>query len=109
MARQPASVDAFFAEVGQAAGADRRLDAAVTALQKELADLAEVEYRTRRLVESMALVLQGSLLVRHGDPAVADAFCGSRLGGDHGGAFGTLPAGVDTTAVLERVRITAAA
>ena len=28
--------------------------------------------------------LQGSLLLRYGDPAVADAFCASRLGGDWG-------------------------
>ncbi|WP_055590633.1 isovaleryl-CoA dehydrogenase [Peterkaempfera griseoplana] len=104
MTRSPGSVEAFFAEVGLAAGADRRLDAAVTALQKELTDPADIEYRTRRVVESMALVLQGSLLVRHGAPAVADAFCASRLGGDHGGAFGTLPPGTDTAAVIDRAR-----
>ena len=34
--------------------------------------------------------------------AVADAFCASRLGGDWGLAFGTLPAGVDTAAIVER-------
>jgi putative acyl-CoA dehydrogenase len=50
----------------------------------------------------MALVLQGSLLVRHAPAAVADAFCASRLGGDWGQAFGTLPRGVDTTAIVER-------
>ena len=52
----------------------------------------------------MALVLQGSLLVRHGHPAVADAFCASRLGGDWGRALGTLPSGVDFTAIIERAR-----
>jgi putative acyl-CoA dehydrogenase len=50
----------------------------------------------------MALVLQGSLLVRFAPPAVADAFCASRLGGDWGTAFGTLPASVDTRAIVER-------
>ena len=50
----------------------------------------------------MALTLQGSLLVRQGHPAVADAFCASRLGGDWGGAYGTLPAGVDFGAIVER-------
>ncbi|GAA2152958.1 acyl-CoA dehydrogenase family protein [Kitasatospora kazusensis] len=104
MARQPATVEAFFAEVGQAAGADRRLDAGIAELRKQLGDLTELEYRARRLVELMAVTFQGSLLVRYGDPAVADAFCASRLGGDHGGAFGTLPAGVDTEAVLARAR-----
>jgi putative acyl-CoA dehydrogenase len=53
----------------------------------------------------MALVLQGSLLVRHGHPAVADAFCASRFGGDWGIAFGTLPAGVDTGAIIERAAV----
>ena len=50
----------------------------------------------------MALALQGSLLVRHSTPAVADAFCSSRLGGHGGLAFGTLDVGVDTAAILER-------
>ena len=50
----------------------------------------------------MALALQGSLLVRYGDPAVADAFCASRLAGDWGHAFGTLPAGVDFERIVER-------
>ena len=52
--------------------------------------------------ERMALALQGSLLVRHGHPAVADAFCASRLSGDWGVAFGTLPRGVDFGAIVER-------
>lgn len=52
----------------------------------------------------MALVLQGSLLHRHGHPAVADAFCASRLDGDWGAAFGTLPTGVDTDAIIQRAR-----
>ncbi|MEQ0563528.1 acyl-CoA dehydrogenase family protein [Amycolatopsis sp. NEAU-NG30] len=102
MGRQPESVAAFFAEVEQAAGGDARLDDAVERVRKELTDLEGIEYRARRLVEAMALVLQGSLLVRHGHPAVADAFCASRFGGDWGIAFGTLPAGVDTAAIIER-------
>ncbi|MFJ9808561.1 acyl-CoA dehydrogenase family protein [Streptomyces sp. NPDC101158] len=105
MGKQPAAVEAFFAEVDRAAGADRRLDAAVARLRKDLAGLgdpAALQYRARRLVEDLALVLQGSLLVRHGHPAVADAFCASRLDSDRGIAFGTLPPGVDTAALIER-------
>ncbi|MFC9326722.1 acyl-CoA dehydrogenase family protein [Kitasatospora sp. NPDC057015] len=102
MAKRPESVEAFLGELDLAAGADRRLDAAVGALRKELTDLSDLEYRTRRLVESMAVAFQGSLLVRYGSPAVADAFCASRLGGDHGGAFGTLPTGLDTGAIIDR-------
>ena len=102
MARQPAAVEAVRAEVALAAGADRRLDAAAARLERELADSDGLEGRARRLAERIALVLQGALLVRHGHPAVADAFCASRLAGDWGAAFGTLPAGLDLDAVLER-------
>jgi putative acyl-CoA dehydrogenase len=101
LARQPESAEAFFAEVGQAAGADQRLDRAVTRLRDGLADPSPA--RARRLAEAMALVLQGSLLVRFGDPAVADAFTASRLDGDGGGAFGTLPSGADTGTIVKRV------
>ncbi|CCH34714.1 acyl-CoA dehydrogenase family protein [Actinosynnema sp. NPDC047251] len=104
MAREPEAVAQFFAELDAARGADRRLDAAVAALKTELTDVEDLEVRARRLVERMALALQGSLLVRHGHPAVADAFCASRLSGDWGAAFGTLPRGVDFAAIIERAR-----
>jgi len=102
-AKEPGVVDALFSEVGEAGGSDRRLDDHVAALRKELDDGTDLEYRARRLVEAMALALQGSLLVRFAPTAVADAFCASRLGGDGGHAFGTLPPGVDCDAVLDRV------
>jgi putative acyl-CoA dehydrogenase len=104
MVRTPASVEAYFTEVSAAQGADARLDAATIRLLQDLRESAGVEGRARRLVEQLALVLQGSLLVRYGDPAVADAFCASRLAGDWGRSFGTLPAGVDVRAILERAR-----
>jgi len=102
MVKSPESVEAFFAEVGEANGADRRLDDAVTELREELGDIEAIESRARRIVEWMALVLQGSLLVRFGDPAAADAFCASRLGGDAGRAFGTLPPSVDFERIVAR-------
>ena len=102
MARSPESVEAFFAEVDLANGADARLDSAVAELRRSLADLDEMELRARALVERLALVLQGSLLVRHAPAVVADAFCTSRLGGDWGHAFGTLPRDVEVRAVVER-------
>jgi len=102
MAKNPASVEAFFTEVEAAAGADERLDLATSELREELRELDAIEVRARRIVEWMALVLQGSLLVRFGDPAVADAFCASRLGGDAGRAFGTLPPGADFAGIVAR-------
>ncbi|MER7762344.1 acyl-CoA dehydrogenase family protein [Streptomyces sp. NPDC097619] len=103
--REPQALDAFLREIGLARGADHRLDGAVKDLLTELADLEGVEARARRIVERMALVLQGSLLVRWAPPEVADAFCASRLGGDRGHAFGTLPHTLDLAAVVERARI----
>ncbi len=64
-------------------------------VKKELSDIDEIELRARRLVEQLALVLQGSLLVQHSPTAVADAFCATRLSRDWGGAFGTMPKGLD--------------
>ena len=108
MATRVDALDAFYAEVQRAAGADPRLDHALERLQKELSVVDDVERRARRLVETMALVLQASLLVRWGHPAVADAFVASRLDGDWGHAFGTLSPRADTVAIVDRASAAAA-
>ncbi len=100
--RIPSSLEAFLAEVSEAAGSDDRLDEAVAELQAELGDIEAIESRARRVVERMALALQASLLIRFGDEAVADAFCASRLSGDSHLAFGTLPAGTDFARIITR-------
>jgi putative acyl-CoA dehydrogenase len=102
--KTPEAVDAFLEEIALAGGGDGRLDRALAALAAGLRDPSNLELRARRLVEEMATCLQASLLVRAGDPAVADAYCASRLGGERGRAYGTLPPGVDFTAVIERSR-----
>jgi putative acyl-CoA dehydrogenase len=103
-AREPQALQAFLDELDAARGADARLDAAVDRARVELTDLDGIEGRARRVVESMALALQASLLVRYGHPAVAEAYCASRLTGDHGQALGTLPPSTDVTTILERSR-----
>ncbi|MEU6371936.1 acyl-CoA dehydrogenase family protein [Streptomyces sp. NPDC046909] len=102
--REPLALNAYLQEVGRARGADHRLDGAIKDLLTELADLDGVEGRARRLAERLALVLQGALLVRYAPAEVADAFCASRLGGDGGAAFGTLPSSLDLASVVERAR-----
>jgi putative acyl-CoA dehydrogenase len=105
MVKSPASLDAFFAEIDEGAAQEPRLQAYAQSLRDELpGDLETIESRARRLVERMALALQGSLVVRYGDEAVADAFCASRLSGDWGQALGTLPAGTDFGRIVERHR-----
>ncbi|WP_374194395.1 acyl-CoA dehydrogenase family protein [Streptomyces sp. N35] len=103
LTREPESLDAFRTEVEAASGADSRLDSAWRELQGRLALTEDAQLRARHLVERAALVLQGSLLVRHAPPAVADAFCASRLAGDSGFAFGTLAAGSDFAGLLDRL------
>ena len=98
--REPATAHALFGELALARGADARLDAAVVRLEGLAA--AGSEAGARRLVELMALTLQASLLVRYAPPAVADAFCATRLGGDWGHSFGTLPDGTGLDAILQR-------
>jgi putative acyl-CoA dehydrogenase len=111
MLRQPESVDAFRVELTAAAGVDARYDRWLTVVDAELGDLEQAERRARRIVEVLALALQGSLLIRSGHPSVAEAFCASRLAsgsdataGASGWAFGTLPGGVDTGTIVERAR-----
>jgi len=104
LTRTPRSLEVFLEEVEQAGGADARLDARVQELKGQFTDPATLETRARRVVESMALCLQGSLLVRHAPAAVADAFCASRLAGDGGLEYGTLPAGSDFEGIIARSR-----
>jgi putative acyl-CoA dehydrogenase len=106
---------AFIEECELAAGADPRLDAHLAATRERVhalfagdhgespeQRLYNSQFEARRMVEELALGLQASLLVRHAPPAVADAFCASRLGGEAGRVYGTLPARVDATAILDR-------
>jgi putative acyl-CoA dehydrogenase len=114
LARAPGSADALLAETGLAAGGDRRLDAARERLHAELKEAAAdpgagAQYAARRLAGLITVTLQASLLVRHAPAAVADAFCASRVEPAElpGGAFGTLPDGLDLNPVLDRVRVSA--
>ncbi|RAV01129.1 acyl-CoA dehydrogenase family protein [Mycolicibacter senuensis] len=106
LATQPDSVTVLFDELADSAGQDVRLDAHVAALKTQLGDLGGdlqgAQYRARKIAEDICLALQGALLVRHGHPAVAEAFLATRLDGRWGGAFGTLPAGLELGSILER-------
>lgn len=103
MGRNPGSVDAYMDEVQAAAVSDRHLDQYVACLGSELLDPSAIEYRARGVFEKMAFALQGSLLVRYGHHAVADAFCASRLG-EHGVGltFGAMPRGLDCASIIAR-------
>ncbi len=104
MAREPACVEAYFGELADAAAVEPKLAHVAEALKRELTDAATLEVRARRIVEEMAVALQAALMVRHAPGAVADAFIATRLEGDWGTCFGTLPASVDCTALLRRAQ-----
>ncbi len=102
MQKTPAVVEAYFREIGKARGANVALDGFVGALRKEFADLADLEYRARDVVDRMALAAQAALLVQHAPAPVSDAFCGSRLTGGGHRNYGTLARGTDCAAIIER-------
>ncbi len=102
LGREPEVLNAWLTEVGAARGEDPRLDRAIEGVLELLADTASLEVSARRLAGQMAACLQGALLVRFAPPAVADAFCATRLGGDYNGTLGTLPLGVDLEAIVRR-------
>jgi putative acyl-CoA dehydrogenase len=103
LTREPAAGDAFIDEAEAARGADPRLDAALDRLKQVLKPNAISEQSARLLTETMALTLQGSLLVRFAPPSVADAFCALRLGGENGRTYGAFRAAFDHVGILERV------
>ncbi|MDN6319544.1 MAG: acyl-CoA dehydrogenase family protein [Marinobacter sp.] len=100
--KEPETLDAFFREAAQAKGVDRRFDQFLAQLQNDFADISDVQYRARNLVDRMALAMQASLLLRNGDKAVADAFCASRLQSNGGMNYGNLPSGIDAATITKR-------
>lgn len=102
LAREPAAAQAFRDDLRRGLGGDARVDAAIHAVDAELAHTEHLEHRARQLVERMALAFAGSLLVRNAPAAVVDAWAASRLGGDVFRTFGTLPVGADLAAILGR-------
>jgi putative acyl-CoA dehydrogenase len=105
MVKEPEGLPAFLEECDLAAGADRRLDEHLERLRERASAVfagADPQFEARRVVEELAVALQGSLLVRQAPAAVADAFCATRLAGRGGRVYGTLPAGVDAEAIIAR-------
>ena len=101
VAKQPETLDALFDEFDAAAGADAGFDRFVAGVKAKFAHPETVAFRARS-VRDLALALQSTLLIKHGHPAVADAFTASRLDREWGTVFGTLSPGIDTAAILDR-------
>lgn len=107
LVREPEAFEAFFDEVGTATGESAVFDSALEAarsLVRELSatDAAGAAFLARELTERLALVLQGSLMLRTSPGAVADAFVRTRLGDEGGRQYGVLPRGADVAGILAR-------
>jgi putative acyl-CoA dehydrogenase len=102
LSRTPEALEIFLAELDAATGSDTRYDAYVQTVRAEFSRPAELEHRARLVVERMALALQAAQLLQHAPAPVADAFVATRLGGDGGVHYGTLPPGTDVQAIIER-------
>ncbi len=102
LAREPATREALFAEFARVKGTNALLDAEVDVLVAQLADSSDLEKRSRRLVERLALALQAATLLGAGNTLVADSFCQSRLSGDRSALFGTLPATLPLEQLISR-------
>ena len=107
--KDPQSFEALMGEIELAAGADPRLDRHIDGARAGVPALAsgderEAQYLARRIVGGLGLILQASLVVRHSPPPVAEAFLASRLAYETDRTFGTLPAGIDCQAIIERHR-----
>ncbi|MGQ0799830.1 MAG: isovaleryl-CoA dehydrogenase [Pseudomarimonas sp.] len=100
--REPASREAVLAELTATAHLDSALGREVEALKYVLTDPQDIEASARYVVERLALALQAAVLLRAGNEVVAQAFCRSRLDSRHGLAFGTLPADMPFTTLIDR-------
>jgi putative acyl-CoA dehydrogenase len=107
LGKEPETREALFAELLAARGLDSSLDQELHWLNEAFEERTTLELRSRMVVERTALALQASLLLRAGNEDVARSFCRSRLGGEHGLAFGTLPADLPLRALIDRAAIAA--
>ena len=96
-----AMADALQRELAPARGAHAGFDRFAASLPSRI-DEATAEADARRLAQDVALAVQAALLRQHAPAAVFDAFCVSRLEGDWGRAFGTLPSRLDLDSIIAR-------
>ncbi len=105
LAKEPETREAFFGELLSAKGGHPDLDREIGWLSGAFNDVTTLELRSRMIVERMALALQAAVLVRAGNRDVADTFCATRLGGEHGLNYGTLPASAPMDALIARASL----
>jgi putative acyl-CoA dehydrogenase len=101
--REPRTRDVLAALLSRTKGLEARYDHFVDDLLAELNDPADAESRARLITQKIALAVQAALLLGFGPEPSAQAFLASRLSSGAPAAFGTLPRGVDSSALMGRV------
>jgi putative acyl-CoA dehydrogenase len=105
LVREREGLPAFIGECELATGGDSRFDEHLARVRRQTTAVLssdDPQFEARRIVEDLAVALEAALLIRHAPTAVADAFCASRLGGEGGRVYGTLPRGVEAGAIIDR-------
>ena len=102
VAKSPESLEAFLSELECSAGSHPPLKAELDLIRQEFSNVTAGEANSRRLIERLAVAWSSALLIAHGDQSVTDAYLRSRLGGDHGSQFGTLPKDCDLAGIAQR-------
>lgn len=100
--KEPETQQALFSELQKAAGKNADFDAELKLLAGRFADVDTLEFRSRYVIERLALMLQASILLQTDNSEIANAFCRSRLGNEHGLAFGTLCPDAPVDLLIER-------
>ena len=94
MTREPAALAALRDELDLQAGVDARYDRYLDETWRMLDTVVDPEFEARRIAERLAVAAQASLMLGSSDATAADAFLASRVAGNHGSLYGTLPSGV---------------
>src|SRR5260370_29701405 len=95
--KQPARLDVLLEEVNSGG---ERVSQGAAPTYRLLKDTIGIELQARRIVESIAIALQASLMARHAAHEAADAFCGSRLAGGWGRPFGAVASTASREAIV---------
>ena len=100
--KEPETQQALFSELQKAAGKNADFDTELKLLTGRFTDIKTLEFRSRYVIERLALMLQASILLQTDNSEIANAFCRSRLGNEHGLAFGTLSPEAPIHLLIER-------
>ncbi len=103
--KTPEVLTTYFEEIAKAHGLNADLDRHVQALQVDLADSTDLEFRARNLVDRMATGIQAALLLQHAPDFVSEAFCASRLASTGMHQYGALPRTAQVRKIIERAMI----